>query len=334
MGLLAHSVVEGLSLWPYALHILQRLCSIAYFRETLFQTHPHLVAQLLAQALARDDDLNRYSSLLLQLLSEPLPSHVPLPATAQDLFWRLFDRAVQTPSAASLEPVYLLLEGACHELLDILPQRGLDKLCDQLNKMIKRAKNVEEQLLSLYCLAILAKVHIQQQAHLGDSQKQHNHGPSAKASNEVSKLFTGDRGCRTLQLLVLQVIYACSLRDQTSEKELRRRAKLSRQISKAVDSETQLEWLKTSMAQDTSKKLVEKLSQPKLVAGIQLEALAFVAGSVDSAVQVPMSVIEAYHEKLFGWTHKDDLRDFDDAWGVIFPALAVGAQERLFCCTY
>ena len=257
---LASSVVEGLSLWPYTLYILQELCKIACFRHALLQSRPLIVAQLVEHALTRENDFDRYSVLLVQLLSEHLPSSVPLPATVQDFFWRLFDRAVQIPSAESLEPVYLLLQGACDELLDVLPQHGLDKLCDQLNKMIKRAKNVEEQLLSLYCLAILAKVHIRQQAQSEDERHHQNYGPSARATNEVGKLFTGERGCRTLQLLVLQVIYACSLRDQTSEKELRRRAKLSRQISQAVDSETRSDWLKTSIAQEASKKLIEKLT--------------------------------------------------------------------------
>lgn len=234
----------------------------------------------------------------MQLLSDPLPPDVPLPASAQQLLLHLFDNAVQGPSVHSLEPVYLLLDGACEDLLDILPQAGLDKLRDNLTKIMRSVKSVEEQMLSLYCLAIIVKLNNHHKSG-GECTDHPRSGVSAHSYKEISKFFRGDKAQKTVPLLALQMVYACRPDGPGSPDHDRLRgARLGRQVLEAVEPAVREAWARDKANVATVKKLLEKVSQPGLPWNVQLEALTFVSMFSREPREIPKSVIGAFQRLL------------------------------------
>lgn len=158
LGTFAAEITGALSSWPYVVDVVARIATIKAMRDALLQAEPLLLNELLERCLKIQDSVPHISAACVSLLSFPLPQSMPLPSSTQAFFSRLFEASVQDPCVSTIEAVYYVLYGACEELVDILPRNSIKKLCDQLKEMMKGAKNVGDQPLNLYCLAIIARL--------------------------------------------------------------------------------------------------------------------------------------------------------------------------------
>ncbi len=275
--LLASVVIESLQLWPYTLEILRKMSCIPFFRDAALQSSPFLLKELLDKATTSSTGLEKFSGICVTLLTDPLPPDIPLPVSAQSFFSQMFEQAVQSPLANNVEAVYLLLDGACQALLGILPQNNLDKFREHLTRMMRTVKSIEDQLLSLLCLAIIAKINRCHKARLGscDTSSDHSSSPHAQSPisahtwEEAQKFYTGERSLKTMHLLVLQVIYVCRGDVKMSQDLALKHVRLAQEILAAVDAQARQSWADNN--KPLIRKLHEKVVQSGLTPAIQLE---------------------------------------------------------------
>lgn len=287
---LARTIVEGLSVWPHVLDILQHLCHAATFRVALLTSHPQLLNQLLHKANHSQHDFDCLSQLCVLVLSDPLPASVPLPASSQDFLWRVFEVAVKHPTTEHLESVYLILDGQ-PELLEILPQAGIERLRKHLIKMMSHGKTIEDKILTLYSLAIMATI-------AGRYRKMAEHWAADVSTKqllaETEPLFVGDRAARTLHLVVLQVILACR-HDSIKTEDAVKRVRLATQVIEAMDECTLRAWVSSNP--NPINKLHEKMGQRGLHPRVQLEAIGFATVLVGE-LDVGSAAVERLHALL------------------------------------
>lgn len=271
-------VLEGLQLWPYTLGLLESLVTVPALRKSALAEAPTLLHDLLERANRSKQGYNEVSKLCITLMSERLPEIVALPASAQSFFVRVFEIAVQEPSIDTVESVYILLRGACEELLEILPQSSLDDFREHLTRMMRTVKSIDDQLLSLFCLAAIARVNTQHiDPHtVSDSlrsdaltQESPHRAPSTRSRDEVQKFYSGERASKTMHLLALQVIYACRGDHTISQTTTIKHVRLAREVASAVEPAARQAWAKSNPA--ILRKLYEKVTQTPLYHAVQLE---------------------------------------------------------------
>jgi len=281
---LAAALIQGLALWPYILDIIDHVASTAHIRDALLRESPGLLSHLLEKATTTSADVALTTTICISFLSVPLPKGLPLPAAAQTFLSQLFENAMKRPSITTIEPVYALLDGACADLLELLPQASLDQLRDQLTQLMRTAKKIEEQPLSLYCLAIIAKLnkfhhvvgeHGGRRSSVRFTPSSQSRDTSAHSWEEVQKFFQGERALKTIHLLVLQVIYACRPESKDSDQPPMKHVRIAREVLSAIDSLVREKWLQSNGA--ITKKLHEKAASNTLPNLLRLEAIAFTA---------------------------------------------------------
>ena len=99
-------------------------------------------------------DSLEYHGLCVELLSHPLPEGVPLPASVQPFFLRVFEQACRESSARTLKPVYYMLVGACRGLHTLLPSDASNLFAEQLLTILKSKIAGEDPMLTLWCFGV------------------------------------------------------------------------------------------------------------------------------------------------------------------------------------
>lgn len=264
---LALEVVEALQLWPYVVDMIELLSVAAPIRDEMFRASPTLLNYFIGKATSSPSGLEKYTSVCVNLLSEPLPSIFPLPASAQVLLHQLFEKAVIQPTAESVRPVHMLLRGACAELPSILPQETLNNFQNRLEQMMKTVKTIEEQSLSLYCLAVMAQL---TQPQAAERIEKPVFEARKRAPVEATLVwFVGAKAPKTIHLLLLQVLFACS-NDKSNLKETAfTRVQLAREALAAVQGNKLSDWVQANSP--LVRKLHEKLLLTDLPTNLHLE---------------------------------------------------------------
>lgn len=199
----------------------------------------------------------------MNLLSSPLS--VAIPASASHFLTRLLDKTLEMPCADTIKPIYRVLSGVGAPLLDTLPPGLVARLQEQFKKMLQTV-DLEDHVSNLYCLAVLAVMSSSQRPSTLISE----HDSSPPLARELSsavkqpdsyrvarQYFTLKRATKTLDLVVLKVIFACSKSCALSPPAVLESLELSNTIIEAVDVSDRQQW----MTHDRSKfrKLVEKI---------------------------------------------------------------------------
>ena len=261
---LVQALLEGLKLWPYTTEIMTKFCAIRKVRDKTLHQAPNFLNDLLENVTTSAQGFDRGSSLCVSILALPLPASIPLPSSAQPFLHQLFEKAVASPNAQNVEPVYRLLYGACESLLELLPAASLNRFREHLVRMMRTVAN--EPLLTLLCLAILAKIYLKCiDASDIEDQKQTTQSSSDFLSESLSpadkekitKFFTGERSHQILEVLTLQVIDACN-QNYGHAAEPARRMRLSREVAEAIDHQTRKQWVEKG--QRSFRKLSGKLA--------------------------------------------------------------------------
>ncbi|CAF9903873.1 MAG: hypothetical protein ALECFALPRED_003021 [Alectoria fallacina] len=269
-------VLEALELWPFTLDVLKIMASIPSFRNAAVQQKPMLLETLFTNATDSKSGFEKYTAVCVALLSTPLecatPSEVPV------FLLKCLEKAVQSLSPETIRPVYLLLSGVESSYLDILPFDILSSLQSQMIEVLTQIDS-DDHLASLLCLAVLAKfasrpgIMEQSQPNVQSFPKDENGPESADRFLPARKFFSSKKAPKTLDLVVLKVITACSQSCQLGTDEIVESLKLSREIVDAFDKKEICFWQAGNVGK--TKKLYAKILRPGIEAKVQCEALNF-----------------------------------------------------------
>lgn len=230
-----------------------RLSVAVALRNAFLTAQPLLLDQIIGAAVEGQGTRARYVSPAVALLKYELPSSIPLPATAQTLLVRLFDNAATCPERTTICVVHTILNGACRPLLGVLSADVLHQFEQQVFGILREATDIENQSLGLYCLSIMDTL---------------LKGACAITPNRdwtpdaMQSFFTGSKAHKTLQLVVLRVIWACKTGSNDASDEGQLCVKLANDLLQAVDARVRQEWCAKNAA------MVRKLHEKSLLPGL------------------------------------------------------------------
>lgn len=207
------------------------------------------------------------------MLSAPLREDTPLPASAAVFFLKVMETAAQTASALTIRPIYSMLAGVGPGLLDVMPEAEVRQFQDRLIRLLR---NVDDQTANLLCLAIFARLVIRSTCPSSTSAVS-SQGPTSVNStirteqpfryNTIEQFFNQKRALKTLDLVVLRVIFACSNSSNLSLEDSVESLKLAREIIDAVSDEEKGLWLGSNGPK--VRKLYEKVLRVGLAQDLQ-----------------------------------------------------------------
>lgn len=311
---LASLTADALSLWPYSLRILQCLSCAPDFRNHSIRRHPGLLDALLTKATTSSTDFDQYFTICVQFLSEPLPEALPLPASAQSFFIRVLDKAVKSPSVSTLGPIHSMLNGACRDLLGILPNKTRISFDEQLCRILVSNNAQQDPMLLLWCFGIALLVEspsnigtsvgsIAESASCASIASQ-EHSESNWKTPAARKLFGSAKSqMKTLTMTVLSVIWACKGEVGVSNVDAIEGIRIAIKTVEAVDIEIRRGWPTSSaFTKSMFHKVIEKALRNGIHPSVQLEAFAFLA-VIAGEEKLPTEVHKMYKTTLENITH-------------------------------
>ncbi|MCJ1464651.1 hypothetical protein MMC07_003264 [Pseudocyphellaria aurata] len=254
-----------------------------------------LLDTLLTDATTSEAAFHKYATTCTALLSAPLD--VPEPASLSDFITTLLDKVVRSPSADTIRLIYDLFCGLTLDFLDTLPIDLLVRLQDQLIKIL-RIPDAEDHFASLICLAILAKLKsVESTIPLtrdiswpdcrssppdDDSSKSKSFLKPVDRYSSARQFFTVKRSAKTLDLVTLKVILACSRSCFLSVDKAIESLKLSEEIVGSIAKSEKRSWL--SRNRTRTNKLFEKVLRQDIAAGVKYAAISFIATLMEGEV--------------------------------------------------
>ncbi|ORY11520.1 hypothetical protein BCR34DRAFT_624776 [Clohesyomyces aquaticus] len=283
---LATIISAALPLWAHTLCILQSLCHSSEFRDTLVIQNPSLITALLRKANNSEPEFDEYGELCVLLLSTPLPEDVPLPASAHPFFLRVFERAKTKPDACTLKPMYYMLNGACRDLLGLLPPEARHAFDKEICKILSSNATAQNSILLLLCFGIVILAE-----HPQDVGKVSSLFASAIISTPTSsparqwntssgrKLFGSTDDLRkTINLTYLSVIWVTKGDVGVSDGDAVECIRIAIRTMQFIDKDIRQSWPKSSsLSRNTFPKLPNKILRKGIHCSVQFEALCFYA---------------------------------------------------------
>jgi len=253
----------------------------------LLKREPGLLPTLLDHATPGDGVHSHYAATAVAVLAHPLPAHYTLPATTQTLFLRLVQKAAHAPSAESLSPVFALLQGTSTLLVGLLSTETLSRLEEQLDTILRSnhsrtSHDAGDQLRTLHCLAIMhlialpadsERIYTDSMYETQDLLASTQVTSTAWTPAEMQKYFHGTKASKTIQLVVLQAVWACQAHSESFDDRLAT-LKLANFLMGAVPADLKDAWCSGNHP------IVQKLQQKALACqqskALQLHAFALI----------------------------------------------------------
>ncbi|KAI9879199.1 MAG: hypothetical protein M1830_009274 [Pleopsidium flavum] len=298
---LARAVIDGLQLWPYVFSLLADFCHIVVFRNAVLQIKPNLLDDLLQKAVESHHGYQQYFSACVSMLSATLPEDTPIPASVPSFFLKVLGEAAQCPSALTIRPIYSMLAGVGPSLLEVLAEDAVVRFQEQLIRMLR---SLDDQSANLLCLAIFARITTKSSCQFPTAESSSQESMAISGTplpgqgfqyHAIQQFFRQKRAAKTLDLVVLRVIYACSNSSNISLDDALESLKLAKEIIDAVEREQKEEWIKLNGAK------VRKMFEKTLRTGIcpELQSLAFeVIISLVKIEDLPVQLIKAYRDTI------------------------------------
>ncbi|OJD33938.1 kinesin k39 [Diplodia corticola] len=349
---LARCVRKAFDTWNYTLDIFERLVLARPFRDAFLAQYPSMLDAFLQKALTPEGP-SAVTGTCVAMLSEPLPHSVPLPFTAQEFFMRLFDEAMKSTDEHHVSTIYKLLDGACRDLLGILPEDRIKYIEEKGYELLKSsAANPSHapnetwhrlQILSLGLMGILAQTcdpHLNAVAPVdmavGNIPSEASlRGNSLKHVEEIPRMFQ-TRGARaTIRLTVMVAIGMLSTHEKGLDDDLARYLKIVAEVLSIMPPSARQKFL-----DDDGKfvsKLVEKVQKAGDHPGVQLQGLLSIA-LLHEGRTLPESAVSAYTRALLAARHlPGNVRAFSDAARISLPLFAAQLNEdfvrNFLCCS-
>ncbi|KAF1966931.1 hypothetical protein BU23DRAFT_307076 [Bimuria novae-zelandiae CBS 107.79] len=309
---LASSLLESLPLLECCVGIVQCLAQSVEFKTELLSHQVGLLDAVLTKANTSQRDFDQYHGLCVELLSHPLPEGVPLPASVQPFFLRLFEQAYCEPDVRTLRTIYHMLKGACRGLHALLPADVCALLDEQLYEILKK-KIAGDTMLVLWCFGVAT---LSEHPEILDIRGDHNKDLAASAIHNVKwttasgrKMFESSSACeKTITLTCLSVIWAIKGGTGVSDDEALEGIKIATRTLQFIDDKTRENWVTTNAnARSFIPKLLEKLQRSDLNSSLLREALYFFA-VIGDPNKLPQSVVASYEATLLDISCCNDIK--------------------------
>jgi hypothetical protein len=277
----------------------------------------------------------QYARLCVLLLSRPLPASVPLPASAQSFFVRVFEKASRAPDVSTLKPVYSMLNGACRNLLTVLPLQDRQQFDQELAHILSLRSTGQNSMLLLWCFGIVllaeypGETSSSQNLQAGSvvcpatatCEKQWRTASGRKLFGSTTWLY------KTINLAYLSVIWATKGDVGVSDEEAIEGIRIAICTLRNVDQEALRSWPYSSpAARNTFTKLPLKLSRVDINPTIQFEALCFYA-MIAGKGKSPADVVAQYELCLTQVTSLADTDYLGESLSVSLPVYSVSEAD-------
>ncbi|KAJ9273811.1 hypothetical protein DTO212C5_90 [Paecilomyces variotii] len=267
VALLAQKLLEAIPCSSASLPLICAFAQVQEFCEILVQKQPALLDQLLQKAI--DDRDSQSFQTCISILSHPLPSGIVLPARVSTFVERLVQKMVDKPSAETIYPLYQVI-GSMHGSSSLLAAFSEETMANFQTECTKILRNLDDHMGNLLCLATFARIAAARTPK--NYTGQGNDGFPNWLQN-IRQFFGPKRSSKTLDLVVLRVILACSANFNMSSNEAIQSVRLAMEICDAVDSDQRRAWIEKNAARIT--KLREKLGREGIDRKLQVMGLAF-----------------------------------------------------------
>ncbi|KAL1968033.1 hypothetical protein VTN77DRAFT_2162 [Rasamsonia byssochlamydoides] len=291
--LLASALLEQL---PYSSALLAKFACIQEFRDSLLKQELTVLDQFLQRAI--DDGDSEAFRASISLLSCPMPQSVVAPARLGTFITKLIEEMVREPCARTISPLYHVMAGLLgnSSLLDALPEGIMANFQAECTKTLR---NLNDHMGSLFCLATFARI-----KSLWTSTQEREFGKHTCPVwfQNLSQFFGPKRAQKTLDLVVMSVIMACSATCSTlSAEEATGGVRLAIEICENVDQEQKEIWLRSNAPRIA--KLCEKLTRNGIDVNLQMTGLTFLI-TFSSSLSLPKEIQTLAQQKLLsedGW---------------------------------
>ncbi|KAF2132227.1 hypothetical protein P153DRAFT_383117 [Dothidotthia symphoricarpi CBS 119687] len=333
---LATLVCEALPLWAYTLRVLHSLCHSPEFRDKLLLQNHGLLNALLAKANSSQRDFDDYVELCVLILSRPLPESVSLPTSAQSFFLRVFEKATQKPDLSTLKPVYCMLNGACRQLLGLLPTETRQQFDRELCHILSSNGTGQNSMLLLWCFGIVLLAEHPENVgalqNLRSSFDQPVSTPHLEQQWKTAsgrKLFGSTSGLyKTINLTYLSVIWAAKGDVGVTDAEAIEGIRIAVRTLWFVDRDIREGWPKSSaLAKNIFPKLPSKILRSGICPALQLEALCFYAMIAGEKYLLP-EVVAQYEDCLTQIPSFANADSLGETLSVSLPIFAPHLQEN------
>lgn len=200
---------------------------------------------------------------------------MPLPAAAQEFFLKVFNHAVKEPKVETLKPVYYMLDGACHQLLSLLPDEVQREFDQQLCCMLSSNSAGNNSMLLLWCFGIVL---LTERCNSLRSKPETGFDQEWKTSSG-QKLFSSTKGLhKTITLTCMSVVLAMKDGVGVSSIEATESIHVATRLLQYIDSDARCSWAKSGpLPEKTLAKLLDKIERLDTSSRVLVEALSFCA---------------------------------------------------------
>ncbi|RJE21573.1 hypothetical protein PHISCL_06093 [Aspergillus sclerotialis] len=274
VGLLVDVLVEGLSRSSIALELLCTFGSVKAARDALLERYPAILDQFLEQAL--ENGHSEYIPTCVAILSSPLPENFISPARLSPFILSLINRMGESPSGETISPLYKLMTGL-QSSPGVLNEIPCETMATFQTELTRTLRNLEDHMGNLLCLATFARI--------ANADIQHGPQPPSWLEN-IQHFFDPKRGLKTLDLVVLRVILACSARcSGLSVRNAAESVRLAIEVCDRVDTDRKQAWI----AANSSKiaKLCEKVTREGIDHEVQLMGITFLVSLLPATALPP-----------------------------------------------
>ncbi|KAL4773675.1 hypothetical protein BDW60DRAFT_19971 [Aspergillus nidulans var. acristatus] len=270
-------LVDGLSWSRSALPLLTSFVRAQEFRDNLLQRYPYLLDQFLQQTI--EDNKPGCLPLCIRLLSSPLPCNIIPPANLAVFVMQLIERMRKNPCVETVRPLFSI--SSCLQATGILSELPLEVMSCFQAELTNTLRNLEDHMGNLLCLATFARLVSSQYGGV-DAEDGAN---TPTWLQTIRHFFGPKRGLKTLDLVVLRVILACSSSyGNLTVEESAESVRLAISICDSVDREQRTRWIESNSIKLA--KLVEKITRDGIDHGVQMLGVLFLVSLLPPA-QLP-----------------------------------------------
>ncbi|RHZ60138.1 hypothetical protein CDV55_102054 [Aspergillus turcosus] len=276
-GALVDVLFDGLSRSRFAVPLLNAFVSVSAVSNALLERYPAVLDQFLEKALENDEPESM--ALCTAILSTPLPPTFIAPARLATFIMKLINEMRENPCSETIFPLYQVMTGlqpVPGVLLEISPET-MSSLQVELTKTLR---NLDDHMGNLLCLATFARI-----SSSWDINVEREHGPQFPSWLQNVKHFFGQkRGLKTLDLVILRVILACSAScDNLPPKKAAESIRLAIEICDSVEQGQKDSWIANNAPKIA--KLCEKVNRNGIDWEVQMMGLTFLTSLLpDSAL--------------------------------------------------
>ncbi|KAK7731471.1 hypothetical protein SLS57_001410 [Botryosphaeria dothidea] len=278
--------------------------------DAFIQQDPSMLDAFLRKATTSDPSTEMFQ-ICVALLSAPLPLSVPLPLSAQEFFMRAFEKAVKSMEEHHVGVVHSLLNGACGDLLGILPDDRIEHIEEKAYGLLKNSgakpdSDEDRSKLHLLCLGlmgILAPSCEPKAKKIVPRDPMDDHNPlllpqrssPIKHLEEIPRMFRGSAARATMHLTVTLATGVLSNNSKSVDGTTVNYLNIASNILTVMPLDVRQDYFDQSVKYMS--KFIEKVLKAGSHPGIQLQGLVCI-GLLHEGRRLPASVVSAYSKAL------------------------------------